>query len=81
MLFKRDVSLENLMLDEENVVKIIDFGLALRVPQFDDGSAVPLSPQGVCGKQFYMSPEILTNSGQFDGFAVDVWACGIMLFV
>lgn len=76
----RDVSLENLLL-EGNVVKIIDLGLALKVPQFADGSAVPLPPQGACGKQFYMSPEVLTSSGEFDGFAVDVWACGIMLFV
>lgn len=69
------------MLDAEGVLKIIDFGLALRVPQGADGEALPLSPQEVCGKRFYMAPEVMSRSGTFDGFAVDVWACGVMLFV
>eukprot|EP00903_Cladosiphon_okamuranus_P009712 g9237.t1 len=77
----RDVSLENLMLAEGNVVKLVDFGLALRIPQTDGGAARTLPPQGVCGKQYYMSPEVLASSSEFDGFAVDVWACGVMLFV
>ncbi|CAN0531716.1 unnamed protein product [Scytosiphon promiscuus] len=38
-------------------------------------------PQGPCGKQLYISPEVLTSSSGFDGFAVDVWACGVMLFM
>lgn len=81
VLLARDVSLENLLFDGRNRVKLIDLGLALRIPRNPDGSAVPLPPQGACGKQFYMSPEVLTSSGRFDGFAVDVWAVGITLFV
>lgn len=75
----RNVSLENLLLAEGNVVKLVDFGLALRIPQGADGMPRVLLPQGPCGK--YMSPEVLASSSGFDGFAVDVWACGIMLFV
>ena len=80
-IINRDVSLENLMLDEKGVVKLVDFGLALRIPQTPDGAAKILQPQGQCGKLYYMSPEVLSGSGGFDGFAVDVWACGIVLFV
>lgn len=69
------------MLDEDNRLKIIDFGLALRIPQGPDGRARALPPQGLCGKISYMSPEVSINSGDFDGFAVDAWACGIMLFM
>ncbi|CAN0209728.1 unnamed protein product [Ascophyllum nodosum] len=54
----RDVSLENLLLDEANRVKLIDFGLALRIPQTADGRARVLPPQGACGKQNYISPEV-----------------------
>ncbi|CAM9900634.1 unnamed protein product [Scytosiphon promiscuus] len=77
----RDVSLENLLLTEGGVVKLIDFGLALRIPQTADGRARVLSPQGLCGKPYYTAPEVLASSGGFDGFAVDVWACGIVLFI
>ena len=70
------------MLAEGGVVKLVDFGLALRIPQTADGAAVALPPQGRCGKQYYMSPEVLAPSSTgFDGFAVDVWACGIVLFM
>ncbi|KAL7558245.1 hypothetical protein ACA910_009917 [Epithemia clementina (nom. ined.)] len=38
-------------------------------------------PQGTCGKWIYMSPEIYKNQKPFDGFAVDMWAAGVILFL
>lgn len=38
-------------------------------------------PQGTCGKWIYMSPEICRDKEPFDGFAVDVWASGVILFL
>lgn len=40
-----------------------------------------LTPQGTCGKWIYMSPEIYKNAEPFDGFAVDMWAAGVILFL
>jgi serine/threonine protein kinase len=40
-----------------------------------------IKPQGTCGKWIYMSPEIHQNSEPFDGFAVDMWAAGVILFL
>mmetsp|Transcript_16597 Transcript_16597/g.24630 ORF Transcript_16597/g.24630 Transcript_16597/m.24630 type:complete len:324 (+) Transcript_16597:332-1303(+) len=40
-----------------------------------------LKPQGVCGKFKYMSPEIKQNEVPFDGYAVDMWSVGVMLFM
>jgi serine/threonine protein kinase len=40
-----------------------------------------LRPQGTCGKWIYMSPEIVKNRDPFDGFAVDMWAAGVILFL
>ncbi|CAB9498137.1 activated protein kinase catalytic subunit alpha-1 [Seminavis robusta] len=40
-----------------------------------------LRPQGTCGKWIYMSPEIYSNKEPFDGYAVDLWAAGVILFL
>ncbi|KAL7537376.1 hypothetical protein ACHAXR_007783, partial [Thalassiosira sp. AJA248-18] len=38
-------------------------------------------PMGTCGKRNYMSPEIYANRDNFDGFAVDLWAAGVILYI
>lgn len=40
-----------------------------------------IKPQGTCGKWIYMSPEVFRNEEPFDGFAVDMWAAGVILFL
>lgn len=40
-----------------------------------------IRPQGTCGKWIYMSPEIYKNQEPFDGYAVDMWAAGVILFL
>lgn len=77
----RDLSLENLLLAENEGLIIIDFGMALKIPMDSEGRPGLISPQGPCGKTNYMSPEILLNDRAFDGFKVDIWACGIILFM
>jgi serine/threonine protein kinase len=49
-----------------------------------DGRKSPrhwITPQGTCGKWIYMSPEVYSNQTDFDGFAVDMWAVGVILFL
>jgi serine/threonine protein kinase len=87
----RDLSLENLMVDERTNCLIIDMGMCVRVPYSSrDGSICDVSagtlrrlirPQGACGKPVYVSPEVLSNIEPFDGFAVDLWAAGVVLFI
>ncbi|KAG7361287.1 protein kinase domain containing protein [Nitzschia inconspicua] len=87
----RDMSLENILVDEYTRSVVIDLGMCLRVP-FDSGDGEvrdvtggglrrlikPLIP---CGKPNYISPEILASDVPFDGFAVDLWASGVILFI
>ena len=40
-----------------------------------------MKPQGVCGKHNYMSPEVFANTEPFDGFAIDLWAAGVILYI
>jgi len=88
----RDLSLENILVDEDNCL-IIDFGMCLRVPYTsrEDPTRITsitdglmrrcIRPQGTCGKHNYMSPEIFENRESFDGFAVDLWAAGVILYI
>eukprot|EP00541_Cyclophora_tenuis_P005719 CAMPEP_0116542362 /NCGR_PEP_ID=MMETSP0397-20121206/978_1 /TAXON_ID=216820 /ORGANISM="Cyclophora tenuis, Strain ECT3854" /LENGTH=452 /DNA_ID=CAMNT_0004066371 /DNA_START=1 /DNA_END=1359 /DNA_ORIENTATION=+ len=92
----RDISLENLMIDDENdELKIIDMGMCLRVPYVDldneasdrvtdvsDGTErLLMKSQGQGGKLMYMAPEVVAREDVFDGFAIDLWAAGVVLFV
>lgn len=88
----RDLSLENVLVDT-NKCLVIDMGMCLYVPYNDParpGSATDatrgtarrlMRPQGVCGKMNYMSPEILKNTAPFDGFSIDLWAAGVILYI
>ena len=87
------MSLENILVATENCL-IIDMGMCLRVPYNDEragGNAVTdvrhggcrrlMKPQGTCGKHNYMSPEVFANTDSFDGFGIDLWAAGVILYI
>lgn len=87
----RDISLENILV-HQNRCAIIDFGLALRVPYsdpFNEGCIADVSAgttrhliraQGQGGHWIYMAPEVV-NREAFDGFAIDLWAAGVALYI
>ena len=73
----RDLSLENVMLDANDCVKVIDFGLMKQVTLPAGG---PLNGQRV-GKGGYMPPEVYKANRLADARSVDVWCIGVMLFI
>lgn len=67
----RDLSLENVLVTEEDVCQVCDFGLA--------ATGTTLAHETV-GKMFYMAPEVLAGA-EYDPTKADVWSLGVMLFI
>lgn len=88
----RSITLDNIVV-HHNVCKLIDFGLALRIPyehpieeygttDVSDGTKRRLIiSQGQSGDLTYMSPEVFSEDSRFDGFAVDLWSAGVILYI
>ena len=68
----RDLKPENLLLLDNKIIKIIDFGLS----NYFNGEKNLETP---CGSPSYASPEIIKGEA-YNGFCIDIWASGIILF-
>ncbi|KAJ3033686.1 Protein kinase [Rhizophlyctis rosea] len=66
----RDLKLENLLVDEANNIKIIDYGFAT-----PDDSLLDT----FCGSIAYASPEMLCSQ-KYAGTGADVWSMGVILY-
>jgi serine/threonine protein kinase len=69
----RDLKLDNILLDQYNNIKIIDFGLSRMFP------AEEYYFTTLCGSYAYAAPELI-QTGKYTHTA-DIWALGIILFV
>jgi serine/threonine protein kinase len=68
-LVHRDIKLENILLAENRIFKIADFGLATTKEQ----------KTSFLGTIDYMAPEIVGNEEY--NYKVDLWAMAVMLFL
>lgn len=75
-VFHRDLKPENLLLDENGDLKVSDFGLSAVSDQIKQDGLF----HTFCGTPAYVAPEVLGRKG-YDAAKVDVWSCGVILFV
>ena len=70
----RDINPENILIDEEGVTKLSDFGVSHLM---EENKTKMLST--TAGSHFYLSPEAITKD-TFNGGPSDIWKCGITLY-
>ncbi|XP_054777923.1 CBL-interacting serine/threonine-protein kinase 12-like [Prosopis cineraria] len=75
-VYHRDLKPENLLLDENGDLKVSDFGLSAVSDQIRQDGLF----HTFCGTPAYVAPEVLARKG-YDGAKVDLWSCGVILFV
>ncbi|KZO98244.1 kinase-like protein, partial [Calocera viscosa TUFC12733] len=73
-LAHRDLKLENCVMTNGNVVKLIDFGTA--TPSYHPDKGVILS-SGLVGSDPYVAPEVIRGE-MYDARRADVWSLGII---
>ncbi|RHY15124.1 hypothetical protein DYB25_000071 [Aphanomyces astaci] len=67
----RDVSLENVLIDDSDTCRVCDFGLA---------ASTTARCSDKVGTEFYMAPEVAQGL-QYDPSIADVWSLGVVLFM
>ena len=70
-IIHRDIKPENVVLDENMVGKLTDFGWS----NYMQGD---MKRTTVCGTPVYLAPEIINNRGHDE--KVDIWCIGVLLF-
>ena len=73
----RDIKPENILVENPgdlSSIKIADFGLSQQFQRYEINTS-----DDFCGTIWYMAPEQLER--KYYSKAVDIWSCGIMLFV
>lgn len=69
-----DIKLENIIIDSNNTIKLIDFGLA---KQINEGNALRLNKCG--GTIGYVSPEMLLSN--YITLKTDIWSVGLVYYM
>ncbi len=81
-LVHRDLKPENIMLTPAGQVKVLDFGVAKRLPRPDETAATetfePTTAGGLSGTPAYMAPETLLEK-EADGRA-DIFSLGVVFY-
>lgn len=68
----RDIKPENILLDANNNLKLIDFGLS---NTFQPGDKL----ETACGSPCYAAPELIKGH-KYSGVKADLWSCGVVLY-
>ena len=79
-IYHRDLKLENILLSKNNLIKLIDFGSAIKQNDISINSSKNNLLLTKCGSINYCAPEILKGV-EYNGKMADIWSLGVILYV
>jgi len=68
----RDLKPENLLLDYDNSIRIVDFGLS---NMYNKGQTLKTA----CGSPCYAAPEMIAGK-RYNGLQTDIWSSGVVFY-
>lgn len=71
----RDIKPDNLLLSEDDVLKVVDFGVS---EMFSKGNHMRTSKSA--GSPAFLPPELCSKHNEVSGTAADIWSMGITLY-
>lgn len=71
----RDIKPDNLLLSEDNVLKVVDFGVSQMFEKPDD-----MRTAKSAGSPAFLPPELCGKHGDVSGKAADIWSMGVSLY-
>ena len=75
----RDLSPDNILLDEHGRIQVMDFALSMRIPVVD-GQRTLIHHVGSFGTHAYLAPEVVSTNTAFDGVAADLWSVMVIFY-
>lgn len=78
-IIHRDIKPSNVIIDNDGIIKLIDFGLA-KINRLDIEDSERTSLSTILGTPEYMAPEQVENSSDCDDPRTDSYAIGVILY-
>lgn len=69
----RDLKPENLLIDYDQTIRIVDFGLSNTYRKEE-------RLKTACGSPCYAAPEMIEGKNKYEAIMVDIWSCGVILY-